>query len=233
MADLSAIYRDKSASRATKATLVGLHLAIVAIVMWLLLGGGIGTVDALLGRSHQLAPAGRREALAAAAGLYFLRTLATIFVFMKRRMPWSEVATIAVWIGVIDFLFAYFGGRNPAPFGVVGMIGIALVLAGSAINTGSEWQRHRWKRDPTHAGHLYKGGLFAFARHINYFGDTVLFTGWVLMTGCALLLMIPLIMVAGFVLVNIPAQDRYLAECYGEEYRQYAQRAKRFVPFIY
>jgi len=233
MADLSAVYWDKSASRATKVTLVCLHLAIVTVAVWLLVGGGIGTVDALLGRSHQLAPAVRRETLAAAAGLYFLRTLATIFVFVKRRMPWSEVATIALWIGVIDLLFAYFGGRNTAPFGVVGAAGIALVLSGSAINTGSEWQRHRWKRDPTHAGHLYTGGLFAYARHINYFGDLVLFTGWVLMTGCPALLVIPLVMAAGFAFANIPAQDRYLAERYGEEYRQYAQRVKRFVPFVY
>ena len=233
MADLSAVYRGKSASRGTKASLACLHLAIVTVAVWLLIGGGIGTIDALLTRSHQLAPAVRRDALAAAAGLYFLRTLLTLFVFMQRRMPWSEVVTIAVWIGAIDLLFAYFGGRNSAPFAAVGVIGIALLLAGSAINTGSEWQRHRWKRDPAHAGHLYTSGLFAYSRHINYFGDVVLFTGWALMTGRPPLLVIPAIMVAGFALVNIPAQDRYLAERYGDEYRQYADRVQRFVPFVY
>jgi protein-S-isoprenylcysteine O-methyltransferase Ste14 len=233
MADFSAVYRDKSPSWETKTALVCLHLGIVAVVVWLLVGGGIGVVDGWLGRPPELASVVRRGMLVGAAGLYFLLTLATIFVFMKRRMPPSEVVTIAVWIGAIDLLFAYFGGRNPAPFGVVGAIGAGLVLVGSAINTGSEWQRQRWKRDPDHAGRLYTGGLLGYARHINYFGDLVLFTGWALMTGRAGLLVIPAIMVGGFVLVNIPAQDRYLAERYGEEYREYAQRVKQLVPFIY
>jgi hypothetical protein len=46
-----------------------------------------------------------------------------------------------------------------------------------AFNGLSELQRYRWKRQPQNAGRLYTGGLFAYARHINYFGDQELFTG--------------------------------------------------------
>jgi protein-S-isoprenylcysteine O-methyltransferase Ste14 len=40
-------------------------------------------------------------------------------------------------------------------------------------------------------------------------------------------------MFCGFVFVNIPAQDRYLEERYGEEYRLYAKRTARLIPYIY
>jgi protein-S-isoprenylcysteine O-methyltransferase Ste14 len=233
MTDLTAIYRDKSASLRTKATLVCIHLLIVAVSVWLLLGGGIAMVDDLLGRTHQLASTLRRSALAAAAVLYFLRTSVTIYVFLKRRMPWSEVGTVAPWIATIDVLFAYFGGRNEGPFWLTGLVGAFLVLTGSAVNTGSELQRHMWKRNPKNAGHLYTGGLFRYARHINYFGDEVLFTGWALMTGIIALLLIPAIMALGFIFINIPALDRYLAERYSDEYRIYARKAKRFIPYVY
>ena len=232
MTDLTAVYRDKSPSLGSKATLVSLHLLIVVFSVWLLLGGGIAAVDDLLGRPNQLASYLRRGALAAAAILYFLRTLATVFIFLKRRMSWWEVGTIAPWLGVIDVLFAYFGGRNEHPFGPMGLVGAVLLVAGSAINTGSELQRHLWKRRPQNAGHLFTGGLFRYARHINYFGDEVLFTGWVLVTGRVALLVIPVLMALGFVLLNIPVLDRYLEERYGDEYRAYARTVKRFVPYV-
>ena len=233
MADLTAIYHDKSASLGTKVTLACAHLLIVAVSVWLLLGGGISVLDELFGRPHQLASTLRRSILAASAVLYFLRLLVTTFVFLKRRMSWFEVGMIAPWIAIIDVLFAYFGGRNDRPFGLMGIAGAALVLTGSILNTVSELQRHLWKRRPENAGHLYTSGLFRYSRHINYFGDEVLFTGWVLMTGRLGLLLIPTILAFGFIFTNIPVLDQYLEEKYGDEYHTYAQTVKRFIPYVY
>jgi protein-S-isoprenylcysteine O-methyltransferase Ste14 len=233
MADLTAIYKDKSPSLGSKTTLVCIHLLVVVIVGWLLLGGGIAGLDNFFGGSHRLASNLRRGALVTAAALYFLRTLATVFVFLKRRMPWSEVGMIALWVALIDVLFAYFGGRHEGSFGPSGVAGVVLLLAGSAINSGAELQRHLWKQQSENAGHLYTGGLFRYARHINYFGDEVLFTGWVLMTGQLGLLIIPVIMALLFLFGNIPALDRYLEDRYGEEYRVYAGTVKRFIPYVY
>ncbi len=231
--DTAAIYRDKSPSLKSKATLALLHLAIVTLAVWILFWNGATTIEGIFGAGHTVAIPLRRAMLAAVAVLYFIRVLGTLFIFIKRRVPWSEVATIAVWVGMIDALIAYFGGRNPAGVGVWEAIGACLVIIGSATNTGSEWQRHAWKRNPDNKGHLYTGGLWKFARHINYFGDLVLFTGWVLMTGVPALLAIPVLMVFGFVFVNMPAQDRYLVERYGDEYRSYAGRTARLIPFLY
>ncbi len=233
MADLAPVYRDKSRSTGTKTALALIHFGIVLGTLWLLFGGGLARIEDLFGAPPAPGVPLRRALLAGAAALYFLRTLATVFVFVKRRMPWPEVATIAPWIALLDALFAWFGGRNPAPVGALGGAGAALVLAGSALNTGSEWQRLVWKRRPENRGHLLTGGFFRISRHVNYLGDLVLFTGWVLIAGRPWLLSVPAVMLAGFAFANIPAQDRYLAERYGDEYRAYAERTARLVPFVY
>lgn len=233
MMDLTASYRDKSPSLRSKATLAVIHFGILLAVLWILFAGGITTVDGVLGVEHQVGSILRRAALATAAVLYFLRTLATLFIFLKRRMPWTEVATIAVWIGALDLLFAYFGGRNEALVGLWDAVGGCLLAVGSVVHTGSEWQRHVWKQRPKNEGRLFTGGLWRFSRHINYFGDVVLFTGWALMTGRSVLLAVPALMICLFAFVNVPAQDRYLAERYPEEFEAYANRAARLIPYLY
>lgn len=231
--DLATPYRDKSPSLPSKLALSGIHLAFVLFALWLLFGGGTATVDGILGLDHQQGSLLRRAILAFAAAFYFLRTLATLFVFSRRRMPWSEAATIAVWIGVIDFLFAYLGGRNLAPMGGWEIAGCTLLAAGSLIHTGSEWQRHVWKQRPGNHGHLLTSGFWSLSRHVNYSADVVLFGGWTLVTGRPALLVVPAIMICLFAFVNIPAQDGYLAERYGEEYQAYASKTARLIPYIY
>ena len=233
MNNLSYVYRDKSPSLETKATLATLHLGIVLVATWLLVGGGIAQVSTLLHWEYQLTNVLRRAVLVAAAWLYFSRTLVTIFIFMRRRMPWSEVWTIAVWILAIDVLFAFLGGQSDESFGAAAVAGTVLVVVGSLINTCSEWQRHIWKQQATHQGRLYRNGFWALARHINYFGDLILFTGWALVTGRLVLLVVPVVMFLGFAYVNIPAQDKYLAERYGDEYYAYAKTTARLIPFVY
>lgn len=231
--DLTAIYRDKAPSLSSKVTLAALHLGIVLVVVWILFGGGIALINGMLGAEQHVGSVLRRAILAAAAILYFLRTLATLSIFLRRRLPWSEVATIAVWIGTLDLLFAYLGGRNEAPMGMWAAVGGGLVLIGSALNTGAEWQRHSWKRHAENEGHLLTEGLWKYSRHINYFGDVVLFSGWALLTGRPALLAVPSLMIFLFTSVNIPAQDRYLAERYPEEYESYASRTARLIPYLY
>jgi protein-S-isoprenylcysteine O-methyltransferase Ste14 len=47
------------------------------------------------------------------------------------------------------------------------------------------------------------------------------------------MLVIPLIMAVNFVFIIIPSLDRYLEEKYGAEFRDYAQKAKKLIPWIY
>lgn len=227
------MYRQKAPSVLPKSTLALFHLSVVCAAACLLFGGGIRTVSGWLNLGSDLASPLRRALLLGAAAIYFLRVLVTLFVFLKRRMGWAEVGTVAAWIGALHMCFAFFGGRQTAPVGLIELVGVLLYLGGSYLNSGSEHQRHVWKQQPQHQGQLYTEGLFRYAIHINYFGDLVLFTGWVLLTARAVLLLVPVVMLWGFVILNIPALDHYLAERYGEAFGMYAARTKKLVPFVY
>ena len=233
MRGLAEMYRQKSPSTLPKTLLVLLHLSEVLAASWLLFGGGIQAVSAWVNLGAELGSPLRRALLLGAAAVYFLRIMVTLFVFLKRRMGWAEAGTIAVWIGALHLLFAFLGGRQTAPVGLVEVVGILFYLGGSYLNSGSEFQRHAWKQQPQHRGQLYTDGLFRYAMHINYFGDLVLFTGWVLVAGRPVLLVVPMLMLLGFVFVNIPALDQYLAERYGEAFWAYAARTKKLIPFVY
>jgi protein-S-isoprenylcysteine O-methyltransferase Ste14 len=232
MPDLSDIYRRKAPSMLPKGVLAVLHLTAVLAAAWLLFGGGMRSVSGSLGLQSTFASTLRRATLLAASIVYFVRTLLTTFVFLKRRFAWPEVLTIAVWIGALHLLFAFVGGRRTAPLGLAAAGGL-LYLLGSYLNTASELQRYLWKRRPENKGRLYTAGLFHYATHINYFGDLVLFTGWVLLAANPFLLVVPFLMLLGFVFLNIPALDRYLADRYGDAFTQYAARTKKLIPFVY
>ncbi|MGB7496481.1 MAG: DUF1295 domain-containing protein [Candidatus Acidiferrum sp.] len=89
-----------------------------------------------------------------------------------------------------------------------------------------------WRKIRATQANCTLGGLFRYSRHINYFGDELLFTGYALIAGSFWSFLIPALMAFGFAFVNIPMLD-YLKKKYGEQFETYALRTKRFVPYIY
>lgn len=169
--------------------------------------------------------------------LYWARHAVTLFHLLARRVDWAEVVGLLGFIACIEVGLLLVGGGAlrgaPAPPSWVDGASLALVLAGSFLNTWSEMQRKRFKDDPANKGRCYTGGLFKYAMHVNYFGDTVLFTGWSLFTRQPWALLLPALMAASFVLYHIPGLDAYLARRYGEEFTRYAAKTKKFIPFVY
>lgn len=210
-----------------------LHLAAVILAAWLVVGGGLETVAGWEGTAWPLAVADRRRMLLACIVIYFLRVNVTTFYLLKRKMGWGEAVLIGVWVLGIHLLFSYFGGTNPREMGMPEAGALALYVVGSCLNTASEWQRKIWKERPENKGKLYTGGLFRYAMHINYFGDELLFTGYALLTGNAWMLIIPALMLGGFVFANIPDLDKHLRLHYGAAFEEYARRTRKFVPFVY
>ncbi len=141
--------------------------------------------------------------------------------------------TISLWLFVIHSAFALLGGANPVGTGAATPVGVALYAFGSYLNTGSEYGRDTWKRRAENSGCLYTEGLFRFSRHINYLGDLILFSGFAMITGRAWSFLIPLLMLGGFVFINIPTLDGYLARKYGADFDRYAARTRKLIPWIY
>ena len=131
--------------------------------------------------------------------IYISRLFITNFIFLKRRMAWSEMLLVSGLMSFALFSFAKVGGSSHLTLNVFDYIGLALYLVGSWINTYSEQTRHTWKKRTINKGKLYTGGLFKYSMHINYFGDIVLFSGLTLITQSFSLQIIPLIMALNFV----------------------------------
>ena len=205
----------------------------VAVAWWLLFAGGIEAVGGWFGRAWRPGDTVRRASLAAGLSIYYVRILFTEFVFLKRGVSWNEVFTIFPWILCIYVLLAIAGGTNAAGFGVAGVAGVVLFVAGSWMNSYAEYARHAWKQRLENRGRLYTAGIFRYSRHPNYLGDLISFTGLCLMSGVWFTAVIPVLMLAGFVFVNIPVLDSHLREKYGGDFEQWAGRTRKLIPFVY
>jgi protein-S-isoprenylcysteine O-methyltransferase Ste14 len=218
---------------AQRLAFAGFHAVWVALVWWLLMGGGLETAGAWLGFAWRSGDLARRAVLAVAISIYYLRVLVTQFVFLKRRLGWGEVAIVVGWLLFIYVLMTVAGGRNAEPLGWTGGIGIALFAAGSWMNTYAEYRRHVWKQRQENSGRLYTEGLFRYSRHPNYLGDLISFSGMCLIAGAWITAIVPALMLAGFVFGNIPMLEAHLREKYGAEFESYARRMWRLIPYVF
>lgn len=218
------------AQRVTLAILLGFWTAAAC---WLLCGGGLAIAGSWLGRTWHAESAARCGALAAAFCIYYARVLCTTFVFLQRGISWQETFTIAPWVLLLFLLFGIAGGLNPARMGWAEAAGALLFLLGSWTNSWAEYRRRAWKKRPENKGHLYTQSLFHIARHPNYLGDLVSFSGLCLLAGRWFTWIVPLLMLLGFVFVNIPILDAHLRTHYGAEFDAYAKKTRKLIPFVY
>jgi protein-S-isoprenylcysteine O-methyltransferase Ste14 len=216
---------EKSPSLASKISITSWYAIGVSAAVWF-------TFSAREGGSPP-GNVGRQVVLLACAVIYVLRAAVTLFVFVKRKIPWWEAAWGGSLIGFVLFAFLSDGLRTPQPLWLLDVVGALLYLTGSYLGTVSEYSRHVWKARPENRGHLYEEGLFQYSRHINYLGDLLLFGGLAVLTRQVWIGIVPLIMGLNFVLILIPAQDAYLASRYGAEFDAYARRTKKLIPLVY
>lgn len=227
------MYEVAGASVAQRVTLAAFGALWVVLAWWLLTGGGVEAVGHWFGFDWRAGDFIRRIFLGAAFSIYYVRILFTEFVFLKRGVSWSEVLTIAPWVLCIYVFLAIEGARNASRFGAATAMGVVLFFVGSWMNSYAEYARYVWKQRPESRGRLYTLGLFRYSRHPNYLGDLISFSGLCMMAGAWITAVIPLLMLAGFIFVNIPALDAHLREKYGAEFDAYARRTAKLIPFVY
>lgn len=212
------------------------HLSILLFCVWLACFGGFETVGRAVGGAWRLSDPFRAYLMLGCAALYWVRHALTLFYLMARRVGWPEVFGLLVFFSVFEVGLLLIGGgafrQHPVALNWLDLFALTFVGTGSFLNTFSELQRKWWKDDPANKGRCYTEGLFKYSMHINFFGDTVLFTGWSLLTASGFALVLPLFMAAMFVFHHIPSLDAYLEQRYGDEFRSYAKRTKRFIPFV-
>ena len=90
------------------------------------------------------------------------------------------------------------------------LIGVVLYTTGILIELVSEIQRAHFKCDPVNAGKPFSGGLFGWARHINYGGYTLWRSGYAWTTaGPVWGLVVGTFFFRNFAVQGVPELDRY------------------------
>lgn len=225
MANSGGVKRSHDRSFSQKLTFAFIHGCIVLICIWLAFG------------AFDWPDPTRARILAFCAVLYWIRHCLTLFVLLKRQLAYSEVFGLSLFIAFFEIGFLLLGAgvvsNEHLQLPSLDWIALGLVVFGSFLNTGSELQRWRWKKQPSSKGRCYTQGLFGYSMHINYFGDTVMFTGWAILAASIFAWSIPVFVTASFVFFHIPALDEYLAKRYGAQFEEYDNKTVKFIPFVY
>lgn len=133
-------------------------------------------------------------------------------------IPLVAVATRAGDLGLLDLVAA-----------VVWAIGLYFEAVG-------DWQLTRFLADPSNRGHVMDQGLWAYTRHPNYFGDTVVWTAYGLFAVAAgawwglvgpVLMGVLIVRVSGVALTD---KRMTSSDSKREGYDEYVARTNAFVP---
>jgi len=175
----------------------------------------------------------RKIILLSCCMIYFIRFTIGMFVFVHRKISRFEGGLVSFLFFMMFYLFGISAGNHTEPIGVIDIVGIFLFLSGSYINTLAEYQRFAWKRKTENKGQLYIRGLFKYSMHINYFGDSISYVGLALITLELVCLFVSIGIIVNFIVLQIPMLDKHLGKKYDNEFKEYAKRGKKFIPFIY
>jgi steroid 5-alpha reductase family enzyme len=228
------MHGEQEHSHTTRIICTLLHLFLLGVAGWIYFAGGAEVISGWF--SVEAVPAGnlaRRIILFSFGVVLFIRMNLAFFYLLKRRFDWEEFGGVLFALFVYQVVFAMLGARASTPFGALDIGAIALFLVGSYFNTGAEWQRKRFKDTPKNRGKLYTQGLFRYARHINYFGDTLWVTAWAILTRNSWSFIIPVALAAAFVFAFIPSLEKHLQTRYGKQFKSWIKHTKAYIPFIF
>lgn len=151
------------------------------------------------------------------------------FAFKSLVLVFALQAVLA-WIVSAPLLA---GAASARPWSVLDTLGALLAAFGIAFEAIADAQMTRFKADPSNRGRVMDGGLWAWSRHPNYFGEFCVWWGLGLMALAAgggwaivspLLMSVLLLKVSGVTLLEKDMNERRPA------YRDYVARTSAFFP---
>jgi protein-S-isoprenylcysteine O-methyltransferase Ste14 len=115
------------------------------------------------------------------------------------------------------------------------IIGSTLYVVGIATELVAEIQRKRFKSDPSNKGKAYTGGLWQYARHINYGGYTLWRAGYAIAGGGYTLgALVGAFFFWDFSQRAVPVLNEYCEKRYGVAWEKFKQDTPyRLIPFVY
>ncbi len=128
---------------------------------------------------------------------------------------------------------------NGEDLGTLGYIGIAVWIAGFAVEVVADRQKSAFRQDPANKGRFISTGLWARSRHPNYFGEIVLWVGIALIAipvlsgwQWAVLISPVFVMILLTRISGIPMLERRADERWGgqEDYERYKATTPVLIP---
>lgn len=115
------------------------------------------------------------------------------------------------------------------------IIGSTLYIVGLATELISEAQRKRFKSDPNNKGKAYTGGLWQFARHINYGGYTLWRAGYAIAGGGYTLgALVGAFFLWDFSQRAVPILNEYCEKRYGAAWEKFkVDTPYKLIPYLF
>jgi protein-S-isoprenylcysteine O-methyltransferase Ste14 len=197
------------------------------------------TVDPL----HPTTKVEKRMAICLFVNVMFLCRFWLMVSNVKRSVPWWETIVTGGGMAVLQPLLMGLCAlpiyqqkktakdRSGTAVLLVDMFCCGVALFGIFVSSYSEYQRATFVQ--LHPQTLYTGGLFRYARHINYMGEVLLFVGWCVLTRSRYALIVPFFFFTTFKALYIPDLEVHLQGKYNDDYNRWVV-ATPFVliPFV-
>lgn len=177
--------------------------------------------------------------------LFILEAIILGSTSLKRAPPRkAELTRAQKASSLINGLVIIFALLIIPSFGYVGIgplpdwtyiVGLSLLLLGLAI---IPWARQALGRNYSPHALIYQGhqlverGPYKFVRHPVYTAGFLLVVGWGLMAQSWAAVALVAIVAAIGTAFRINVEEKVLVAEFGEQYKSYSRRVKRFIPFI-
>jgi protein-S-isoprenylcysteine O-methyltransferase Ste14 len=115
------------------------------------------------------------------------------------------------------------------------IVGSALYITGILTELISELQRNAFKKDPKNKGKAYTGGLWSFARHINYGAYSIWRAGFAMASGGWIWgAVVGAFFLSDFATRGVPILNEYCEKRYGAQWEQFKKQTPyKLIPGIY
>lgn len=227
------LYGEKNKSIPQKIIINLIELFLLWLSYWILFQNGGDWLEKNFGIYNSYKNFDRRTIIFVFNIIIFIRLAFMMFFLLKRKMPWEESISVTFAFALYYIGFSIFVLPTQNPIDLFDFLAIILFIIGCTLNSLSEIQRNKWKKNPENKGKIYTEGLFKYSRHINYFGDVLWAAAYSIVTKNFYSIIIPIFLFCFFAFYNAPKLDKYLKSKYGKSYDAYAEKTKMLIPYLF
>jgi len=169
------------------------------------------------------------------------KILKRYFRDIKEEGRFSDVAVLiaggiiffsGVFVAALDFIVIQ---RMIYRFDIVNLTGLVLLPVGSVLRvqarrTLGEYFSPVVRILPEHE--LIRHGIYKHIRHPGYLGELLLYFSVPLLLH-SLYGFLVMVFLIPFILYRIRVEEKMLIEKFGDEYKDYMRKSKRFIPYVF